>query len=553
MSLLDELLIRLGMDASGVEKGAQQADNSLQKVAKSAGNTAGKLMAMVGVTLSVAAVGKVMKDCADEAIKSEEAVTKLESILRATGEAAGQSSKSLQDFAKSAQMTTRFSDEMVMSAQTNLLTFKEIGKDVFPAAEKAMLDLGEKMGSLDSASMVLGKALADPTAAAGLLKRSGVVLGDENEKLIKSFVEMGDVASAQKVILDSLEGSIGGLAEAMGNTAAGKMEILKNSISELKESLGAAFLPMIKKVADVLVKLFNNPAFQKGINKLADIFGKVADAVGGFIEKIAGGDISGAMGVITDFIAQMATDIGNALPTIIPAVVQGILDFANAIIAQLPALVDAGMKLLIGLVQGIINALPVLIGMLPTLINTITSVLSSSAPIIGKAGVEIIVALIGGLFQALPTLIGALPNIVMAIVKGLASLASSFVNVGKNMVEGIWNGFVASWNAFVSKVLKKIQDLVSSIMDKLLMHSPSKVFAGIGKNMALGMQVGYLGNLDFLKTDFLGNATSRITGENLPTSTAGTSIGSGVRIYGNPVFMLPGNISASAIRQAVYP
>jgi len=53
-------------------------------------------------------------------------------------------------------------------------------------------------------------------------------------------------------VMDVLGGTFGGATATSAETAAGKMKILKNSIGETKESIGAALLPVLEAVLPVL-------------------------------------------------------------------------------------------------------------------------------------------------------------------------------------------------------------------------------------------------------------------------------------------------------------
>jgi uncharacterized membrane protein YjjP (DUF1212 family) len=55
-------------------------------------------------------------------------------------------------------------------------------------------------------------------------------------------------------VMNVLGGTFGGATAKNAETAAGKMEILKNSIGETKESIGAALLPVVEAVLPILQK-----------------------------------------------------------------------------------------------------------------------------------------------------------------------------------------------------------------------------------------------------------------------------------------------------------
>jgi len=62
--------------------------------------------------------------------------------------------------AQKIQNTTNFSKEMVLNGQGMLLTFTNIGKDVFPMATEALMNMSAKMGTEPKqAAIQLGKAL----------------------------------------------------------------------------------------------------------------------------------------------------------------------------------------------------------------------------------------------------------------------------------------------------------------------------------------------------------------------------------------------------------
>jgi hypothetical protein len=81
-------------------------------------------------------------------------------------------------------------------------------------------------------------------------------------------------------IMDVLGGTFGGATAKNAETAAGKMAILKNSIGETKESIGAALLPVLEAVLPVLNKFAawaqDNP---KAFLAIAAAIGLVAAAI----------------------------------------------------------------------------------------------------------------------------------------------------------------------------------------------------------------------------------------------------------------------------------
>jgi len=98
-------------------------------------------------------------------------------------------------------------------------------------------------------------------------------LSPEMSTMIKEGASLNEV-------MDVLGGTFGGATANSAETAAGKMKILKNSIGETKESIGAALLPVLEAVLPVLNKFAawaqDNP---KAFLAIAAAIGAVAAAI----------------------------------------------------------------------------------------------------------------------------------------------------------------------------------------------------------------------------------------------------------------------------------
>jgi len=254
----------------------------------SIGATLGRI-AFATAAAGIALVSKTLTDSVKSAMESEKAMAELNAVLKSTKGVAGVSIDALTAHAEALQKVTMFSDEAINAGQSMLLTFTNIGADVFPQATEAVLNLAEKFGSVDQAAVQLGKALNDPIAGVTALRRVGVMLSDEQEKQIKDFMAVNDIASAQGVILAELETEFGGLARAMGETTAGKLAILNNQLDNLKEKLGAALIPMLIKAADAFTKFIESADFKK------------------FFDALVAGDWDSIISIISEQLGKLST------------------------------------------------------------------------------------------------------------------------------------------------------------------------------------------------------------------------------------------------------
>jgi len=237
-----------------------------------------------GVKAGMSGLKKLLSDSFAEAAESIEVGKKTEQLIKTTGKAANLSAAQVGKLAESISAKTAVDDEAIQSGANLLLTFKmvrnEVGKgnNVFDRATQAAVDLAATgFGSIEGNSKMLGKALQDPLKGLAALSKAGVTFTEGQKKQIKAMVESGDLLGAQKIILDELEGQVGGVAAASASNVK-KMQV---SWGNLKEQLGTALMPAFESLAGVINKhVF--PAMSKAIEKtekLKPVFDNTSDAI----------------------------------------------------------------------------------------------------------------------------------------------------------------------------------------------------------------------------------------------------------------------------------
>ena len=115
---------------------------------------------------------------------------------------------------------------------------------------------------------------------------------------------------------------------------------------------------------------------------------------------------------------------------------------------------------------------------------------------------NLIVQLGVGLIQAIPSLVAQLPQIVAAIVGGFAEVPGMMLDIGKNIVQGVWNGISQMGSWIKEKVTGFFGGIVDGVKGLLGIHSPSTVFEQqVGTNMALGVGKGFVGAMGTVTKD----------------------------------------------------
>ena len=242
MAIAEELQIIVDAKVSQAVRELKKFDKTIDDAEKTSNKLINSFKALAGpvaIGAVLAGVIKIGKE-SERAFQIQEAAEKtLEQTIKATGSAAGLTAIELTNLASSLQEVTTYGDEAIIGAESLLLTFKDIGEDVFPRALESILDVSQAMGTgLKESSVQLGKALNDPVGGISALTRVGIQFTDAQKDLIKSFVESGETAKAQSVILDELESQFGGVARAAAQTSEGGVKQLNNSYGDLQETIG---------------------------------------------------------------------------------------------------------------------------------------------------------------------------------------------------------------------------------------------------------------------------------------------------------------------------
>ena len=189
-------------------------------------------------------------------------------------------------------------------------------------------------------------------------------------------------------------------------------------------------------------------------------------------------------------ILQLALGIAEALPTLIPTIIEVILTIVIYLIENIDLLVDAAIAIITGLAEGLINALPVLIEKAPEIIEKLVIALVNNVPKLLEAAVKVIETLATGLITNVPKLLAKIPQIMTSLKNGFLNLCSGFADVGKNIIDGLWNGIQNGWNWLTDKVSSLAKGLLDAAKSALGIASPSKEFRKIGEFCVAGFNDG---------------------------------------------------------------
>lgn len=233
----------IDVDESGAIRGGKNVEKQLGNVDQASQKTGASAVALGNIMADAAmqmvgSLAQVVSQSQELFSRQEQAEQKVRAVIKATSGAAGFGIDELKGYAAELQQYTTIGDESFLESMSTMLTFRKVTGDTFKDAIELSADTAAIFGSLESATLQIGKALEDPIEGMTALRRVGVTFSAQQKEQVKDFLAQNDLASAQGVILDNLRGQLGGVAREMSKTPTGKWEQFMNTVGDSQEDFG---------------------------------------------------------------------------------------------------------------------------------------------------------------------------------------------------------------------------------------------------------------------------------------------------------------------------
>lgn len=311
-----------------------------------------------------------------------------------------------------------------------------------------------------------------------------VAMADPNADMSKNFDELiASVKTFGKNVLPIAEEALMGVVELINELLP---EIVEGIPSILEE-----FLPILVEAGTNLLTGLITGITENLDMLVSTVLTCIMTIVNVIIENLP---LILQMGM--QLIIQLIQGIAQQAPTLIPQIIDCIMLMVDTILDNLDLIIEAGIELILALTLGLIDAIPKLLERLPEIIVKIVTKLTEPemlSKLIGAA-LTLIIALAGGLIKAIPELIAVVPRLI-------SELVTSFINkikntdwkeVGKNLVEGLWNGIKSVKDWILDKISGFVDSIVGGIKKFFGIASPSKLMRDeVGKFVAQGIGVGF--------------------------------------------------------------
>lgn len=180
------------------------------------------------------------------------------------------------------------------------------------------------------------------------------------------------------------------------------------------------------------------------------------------------------------------------LPAITDAAVKIVTMLANGFVQGFPALAQGAVQIITQLASGIGKALPQLIPAAVDAIWKFIEGLTSPSAISGllNAAVDLIGGLVQGIGNALPKVTEAMPQVIANIIEGLIAGIPQLLEIGVQLLVGLGQGLINGLAAIPQIIGAVVEGIINGFKSLFGIHSPSTVFAEMGGMLIQGLLNG---------------------------------------------------------------
>ena len=330
------------------------------------------------------------------------------------------------------------------------------------AYKTAGLSANEYMETVTSFSASLLQSMGNDTQAAA--EKADQAITDMSDNANKMGTDMQSIQNAYQgfakqnyTMLDNLKLGYGGTKE--------EMQRLIDDANALNAAQGNYTNYTIESYADI-VDAIHTVQTEMGITGTTAL--EASTTIEGSVSamKAAWSNFVTGLGNdnanISELSAQLIESVGTVAENVLPVVETVLKNIAVAVQEDGPAMIEK-------FVSYAIEKLPEVISL----------------------GLQMVVSLVKGIAQNIPQIVTSVLNMMAIIVQTIWDALPDIIEVGKNIVRGLWEGIKAMASWIGEKVSGFVGGLVDGVKGVLGIHSPSRVFAGIGQNMALGLGQGF--------------------------------------------------------------
>lgn len=411
---------------------------------------------------------------------------------------------------------TGLKDHVVAQVQELAKPFEPVLTSIAQGARETFDQIAPALGQMFAQAAPMVEQLADGVRGfvVGLMPGFQAVIGAAGPVVETLSSHLGDLG-------DGLSGFLQGLATgAPGASAAldglftilgGLLPVIGQLVGTLSNALGpvfAALAPIIVQIGQTIGTILTPIIAALGPPVLA-----VVEALGVALAPVLTmiGEQFVAMAPI---LTQIAGQIGGLLvqaiqllAPILPPLIDAFFQIVQALLPIIPPLLEVAgnlLPVLAGVLSGVVvpiiqNVVVPLIQLFAERLKMVAEVAAAVTGVIKSVWESVgptVSAVVTWITQRIGDVINFFRDLPGKVLGAIGDFGSLLWSAGKDLLTGLWNGISGAAGWLMGKIGSFFGSLLPGwVKDMLGIHSPSKVFAELGKFIPQGLAAGIEGGL----------------------------------------------------------
>lgn len=292
------------------------------------------------------------------------------------------------------------------------------------------------------------------------------------------------------------------------------LEALVTSIPMIINGVGIVVAQIVAFLADAAPIILGGAVqlFTGLLGALVIVVPELLTVLTGLLPQLVA-SILDMIGPILDAAVSLFTSLIDALPIILPELLATIIGLLPVLVLTILTLIPKLLTAAVQLFTSLITALPLIlpnllikiVAMTPDIVRSVISML----PALLDAGIGLFTALVKAVPMIVTKLVPALIALGPQMVTTIQDMAPQLAAAGGDLIQGLVNGLTSRGARVAQTLLKIAKNAISGFTSFLGIRSPSRVFAGFGRNIGQGLANGMDGTQALL-ADAVGSMSSTV-------------------------------------------
>ncbi|MCT2249369.1 phage tail protein [Kocuria rhizophila] len=314
------------------------------------------------------------------------------------------------------------------------------------------------------------------------------------------------VFSAIASIITAAIGIVQGILTAFLGLLQGNWSMVWQGLSMIVQSVWALIVAIVTGAIAIVQSIIT-----AGLTLITSIWSTVWNGLVSIATSIWGA-ITSAVSTAISTVQSVISSGLSAAQGIVSGILSGILSFFVSIWSSITSAVSTAISTVQAVISaGMSAALSIVSGIMSGILSVVSSVWSSITSTVSAAASAVVSTVSAGFNAALSAVSSVMSGIISAVTSGVSSVVSGFTSmvsqgisvltgmigqaasIGGQIIAGLANAISSGASAVVGAISNVVSGAISAAKSALGIHSPSRVFRGIGEFTVAGLTKGLTG------------------------------------------------------------